>query len=127
MLVELAADPRKAGVPVGRRVKDRTGGLTTETSAPFCRLVAYDEYEEPLNKVFRQAATIPDEDQIAFDLNDLITIEEVATVLHVRRQWLIRKVGKYPFVKRLSRKKYVCSRLRLIQWLASGSKSAGRS
>ena len=125
MLVELAADPRRAGIPDERRAQERASGSTNGPSAPIYRLVVYDDSEEAVNGVLGCSGIRAREEQIPFDLDDLITVEDVAAVLHVRRQWLIRKARKYPFVKRLSRKKYVCSRLRLIRWLASGSNSHG--
>jgi hypothetical protein len=38
---------------------------------------------------------------------------------YVPRRWIIRKARRLPFVIRLSRKKYVCSRIALQRWLAS--------
>jgi hypothetical protein len=43
----------------------------------------------------------------------------VAAVLHAPRRWIIRKARRLPFVIRLSRKKYICSRTALRRWLAS--------
>jgi hypothetical protein len=59
------------------------------------------------------------EDGIPFDIDDIMTVEEVARVLHVRREWIIKRSRRLPFIKQMSRKKYVCSRIRLRHWLAA--------
>jgi len=58
-------------------------------------------------------------DGVPFDVGDIMTVEEIAAALHVPREWIVRRARKLPFVRKLSRKKYACSRIRLRQWLAS--------
>jgi hypothetical protein len=115
MLVKVAAGPSKAGMPDERKAQERASGSANGT---VYRLLAYDDADDSVTEAF-PADGCDHEDGIQFDLDDLITVEEVAAVLNVRRQWIIRR--KLPFVRQMSRKKYVCSRVRLRLWLASRS------
>jgi hypothetical protein len=110
----LVVDPRKGGTLEERRTQTHASGSKNGSVAPVYRLLVLDDSERP---------ALPDSlsvaNNIPFDLDDIITVEEVCIALHVRRQWIIRKARRLPFVKRLSRKKSICSKLLLRRWLAS--------
>ena len=120
MLVKVA-DPSEAGMPDERGAGSRTNGWTSSPAPPIYRLLVYDDSSDLLIEPREEGARLGDEGEVPFDLGDIITIEEVAAVLHVRRVWIVRRTRKLPFVKQMSRKKYVCSRILLRRWRASGS------
>jgi hypothetical protein len=49
----------------------------------------------------------------------MLNVEEAVEMLHVKRRWLYRNSGRYPFIRRLSRKKLLISEKGLREWLAS--------
>jgi hypothetical protein len=49
----------------------------------------------------------------------VLNVEEAVEMLHVKRRWLYRNAGRYPFIRRLSRKKLLISEKGLREWLAS--------
>jgi hypothetical protein len=49
----------------------------------------------------------------------MLNVEEAAEMLHVKRRWLFRNAGRYPFIHRLSQKKLLISEKGLREWLAS--------
>ena len=53
------------------------------------------------------------------ELDDVASVEEVAGILGKPRRWIIQNAASLPFVTRVSRKHYVCSRIVLRRWLAS--------
>jgi len=48
-----------------------------------------------------------------------LSVEEAVEMLHVKRRWLYRNSGRYPFIRRLSRKKLLICQKGLREWLAS--------
>jgi hypothetical protein len=114
LVAELVVDPRKGGTLEERRTQTHASGSKNGSVAPVYRLLVLDDSERPAPTGSLRVA-----DNIPFDLDDIITVEEVCVALHVRRQWIIRKARRLPFVKRLSRKKSICSKLLLRRWLAS--------
>ncbi len=52
-------------------------------------------------------------------LDDVASIEEVVEIIGKQRRWIIRNAANLPFVTRVSRKHYVCSRIALRRWLAT--------
>ncbi len=52
-------------------------------------------------------------------LDDVASIEEVVEIIGKERRWIIRNAADLPFVTRISRKHYVCSRIALRRWLAT--------
>jgi hypothetical protein len=52
-------------------------------------------------------------------LEDVASIEEVVEIIGKERRWIIRNKAHLPFVMRISRKHYVCSRIALRRWLAT--------
>ena len=59
-------------------------------------------------------------------LDDIASIEEVAGVIGKPRRWIIRNAASLPFVIRVSRKHFVCSKCSLARWLASRPRSLRR-
>jgi hypothetical protein len=49
----------------------------------------------------------------------MLNVQEAVEMLHVKRRWLFRNAGRYPFIHRLSQKKLLISEKGLRQWLAS--------
>jgi hypothetical protein len=62
-----------------------------------------------------------------FDPSDVISEDEAAAILRIRRERLIRNRARYPFVKQVSRKHFICSRSATMRWLASRQTSSGGS
>ena len=88
----LAVDSHQAGIPDERGNKERTSRLIP----PICHL-RIDEYaESPIVGDTQVRNSIVDR-EVAFDLDDTISIEDAAAALHVRRQWLVRRSQRYPF------------------------------
>jgi hypothetical protein len=52
-------------------------------------------------------------------LDDILSVEEVASILRKPRRWVIRHAARLPFVIRISRKHFICSKLALRRWLAA--------
>lgn len=121
VLVELAADPSKAGVLDGRTTRVLTAPLSSGAGPLVYGLPFPGGFLESEDAPRTDGSDLSHEDGIAFDADDITTVEEIAKILHVPRRWIIRKARRLPFVKQMSRKKYVCSRIRMRQWLASRS------
>jgi len=51
--------------------------------------------------------------------DQMLTVEEAAAMLRQSKQWLYRHADQLPFVRRLSRKKLLCSRSGIVHWLAA--------
>ena len=125
LVAELVVDPRKGGTLDKRRTHTHVGFSEKGVAAPVYRLLVLDDSDRSANEA---EAALPDSasnESIPFDLDDIITVEEVSTALHVRREWIIRRWRKYPFIRRLSRKKYIGSRLILRRWLTNGPSVLG--
>ncbi len=121
IVVELAVESQGAGMPDERRAQQHTSA--NRLVSPLYRLLLYDEGAAGASGAEARDDPTGWEQELPFAIPDIITVEEVADGLHVRRDWLIRKAKtrKYPFLKRMSRKKYCCSRILLRRWLASGA------
>jgi hypothetical protein len=119
VLVELAVDP-DTGVPNERTARVLRSKELNASVPLFCRLPSSRAVDDEPNGAFEiEAPTADGHRTLLPDLDDIATVEEVAAALHVPRRWIIRKARRLPFVIRLSRKKYVCSRTALRRWLAS--------
>jgi len=59
-------------------------------------------------------------------LDDVATVEEVAGIIGKPRRWIVLNAASLPFVTRVSRKHYVCSRIALRRWLATRPRSLKR-
>jgi hypothetical protein len=119
VLVELAVDPGDIGVPNERAARVFRSKELNASVPLIWRLPSSRAVDDELSGAFEIEAPTADGHRTLPDLNDIATVEEVAAALHVPRRWIIRKARRLPFVIRLSRKKYVCSRSALQRWLAS--------
>lgn len=117
VLVELEVDPDSAGVPdeSTRRVLQIN---ELNNSVPLIRRLSSSGIVDQNSNGNLQSG-ISEGRRTLPDLDDISTVEEVAAALHVPRSWIIRRARRLPFVIRLSRKKFVCSRTALQRWLAS--------
>ncbi len=105
---ELVDDPRKAGVldaRTARIVAAKTLGLFAAT---VCRLLDEPERADGTGKP---------------DLDDIVPIEEIARIFGKERSAIIRMARDLPFVYRVSRKNYLCSKNAFAKWLASRSRT----
>jgi hypothetical protein len=123
LVAELVVDPRKGGTLDKRRTQTHASGSENGPVAPVYRLLVLDDSEQSTNEDALPGSA--SNESIPFDLDDIITVEEVSSALHVRREWIIRRWRKYPFIRRLSRKKYIGSRLILRRWLTNGPSVLG--
>ncbi|MGH7933612.1 MAG: helix-turn-helix domain-containing protein [Candidatus Binataceae bacterium] len=118
VLVELAVDP-DTGVPNERTARVLRSRKLNASVPLIWRLPSSRAVDDEPNGAFEIETPTADGHRTLPDLDDIATVEEVAAALHVPRRWIIRKARRLPFVIRLSRKKYVCSRTALRRWLAS--------
>ena len=119
---ELVADPSRAGVLDPRTARMVATKALGVFMASFCRLLEAGEggnlggaagqapawREAPSHS----SRTLP-------ELDDIASVEEVAAILGKPRRWITQNAATLPFVTRVSRKHYVCSRIVLRRWLAS--------
>ena len=119
VLVELAVDPGDTGVPNERTARVFRSKELNASVPLICRLPMSRSVDDEPNGAFEIESLTANGHRTLPDLDDIATVEEVAAALHVPRRWIIRKARRLPFVIRLSRKKYVCSRIALQRWLAS--------
>jgi hypothetical protein len=61
--------------------------------------------------------------RILEECEDVTTLEEIARLIGKDRRWITRNAAKLPFVIRLSRKNFVCSRVAFRRWLATRPRS----
>ncbi len=119
LLLEVAADSGEAGILDGRTTQVLAGPVAQGAHGPLVKL--------PISTIVTRSGPSSHWDRegsaengsVPFDIDDIMTVDEIAAVLHVPRRWIIRRARKLPFVRQMSRKKYACSRIRLRQWLAS--------
>jgi hypothetical protein len=118
LLLEVAADSGDAGILDGRTTQVLAGPVEQGAHGPVVKL--------PISTIVRRSdpsshsgERSAENGSVPFDIDDIMTVDEIAAVLHVPRRWIIRRARKLPFVRQMSRKKYACSRIRLRQWLAS--------
>jgi hypothetical protein len=119
---DLVADPSKAGVLDPRTARIVATKALGVFMASFCRLLEAegggslgDAASQTSGWRDGQASgsrTLP-------ELDDVASVEEVAGLLGKPRRWIIQNAASLPFVTRVSRKHYVCSRIVLRRWLAS--------
>jgi hypothetical protein len=128
-LEELAADPGKAGVLDARTARIIAAKALGVFAASLYRLFeAVDESDsdnEPRGTpagrdgAHTSARILP-------GLDDVASVEEVAGIIGKPRRWIIQNAANLPFVTRLSRKHYVCSRIALRRWLATRPRALKR-
>jgi len=56
----------------------------------------------------------------------MLNVEEAAEMLNVKRRWFYRNSERYPFIRRLSRKKLLVCEKGLREWLASRDLTVSR-
>lgn len=120
---ELVADPSQAGmldVQTARIVATKALGVFM---ASFFRSLEGNDsriFDDPVGQTRECRRDGTANVFRAFpDLDDIVSVEQVATILGKPRSWIIRRAGILPFVTRLSRKHYICSRIALRRWLAN--------
>ena len=119
---DLVADPSKAGVLDARTARTVAAKALGVFAASLYRLFeatdSGDSDGEPGGKPALRdgpassSRTLP-------GLEDVASIEEVVEIIGKERRWIIRNAADLPFVTRISRKHYVCSRIALRRWLAT--------
>jgi hypothetical protein len=119
---DLVADPSKAGVLDARTARIVAAKALGVFAASLYRLFdAADKNDSDdeldgtpasRDRLGSSARTLP-------GLDDVASIEEVVEIIGRDRRWIIRNAANLPFVTRISRKHYVCSRVALRRWLAT--------
>jgi hypothetical protein len=127
-LEELAADPRKAGVLDARTARIVAAKALGVFAASLYRLL---EAEDP-NDGNRDGTPAWQDgpasgSRILPSLADVASVEEVAKIIGKPRRWIIRNAATLPFVMRVSRKHFVCSRIALRRWLSTRRRSMDRA
>jgi hypothetical protein len=126
-LEELAAEPGKAGVLDMRTARIIAGKALGIFAASLYRLFEMAEINGSdsaalpagRDSLARGGAAAP-------GLDDVATVEEVAAIIDKPRRWIIRNVANLPFVIRVTRKHYICSKVALQRWIASRPRSLKR-
>ena len=121
-LEELVADPSRAGVLDTRTARIVATQALGVFMASFCRLLqagGADNLGDEAGQVAGWRDGPSHSSRILPELDDVVSVEEVAGILGKPRRWIIRNASSLPFVTRVSRKHYVCSRIVLRRWLAS--------
>jgi len=121
---QAAADPSKTWVLDVRTARVLSNTSLGDLIAAICRLVAIDDVGNqgaPSDGDSTSPGTSADQ---AWSVDDTITVDEAAAALHMERRRLIREARRYPFIRRLSRKNWICSQSIMRRWLASRPNSA---
>jgi hypothetical protein len=121
-LEELAVDPSRAGVLDTRTARIVATQALGIFMASFCRLLeagGADNLSDEAGQVAGWRDGPSNSSRILPELDDVVSVEEIARILGKPRRWIIRNASRLPFVTRVSRKHYVCSRTVLRRWLAS--------
>src|SRR5262245_3358229 len=113
---ELVADPSKAGVLDTRTARVVAAKALGVFAASLCRVFeATDD-----NNVSADLDGMPASRDGAssgsgtpLGLEDIASVEDVARIIGKPRRWIIRNAANLPFVTRISRKHYVCSKVGL--------------
>jgi hypothetical protein len=115
---ELMADPSNAGVLDAHTARVVAAKALRVFAESLYRLFeAGDQSDGGPNATPRNGfRTLP-------GLDDIASVEEVAGIIFRPRRWIIRNAAKLPFVTRVSRKHYVCSRIAVQRWLATRPRS----
>ncbi len=127
-LEELAADPGKAGVLDTRTARIVAGKALGIFAASLYRLFETAEVNEAVSGGFATgrdgfasgARALP-------DVGDVLKVEEVAAIIGKPRRWIIRNAADLPFVTRVTRKHFICSKVALQRWIASRPRSLKKS
>jgi hypothetical protein len=119
---ELVADPSRAGVLDPRTARIVATKALGVFMASFCRLLEAEgggNLGDEAGQTSRWRSGPPSSPRTLPELDDVASVEEVAGILGKPRRWIIQNAASLPFVTRVSRKHYVCSRIVLRRWLAS--------
>jgi hypothetical protein len=117
-LEELVVDPGLARVLDGYTARIvATKALSVFATTLLC-ILEQDSESKSLRGGDHGRAKLP-------DLDDIISIEEVAVLIGKSRRWIIRNAKILPFVIRTSHKQYSCSKLLLRKWIARIQLSKG--
>jgi predicted DNA-binding transcriptional regulator AlpA len=126
-LEELAADPSKAGVLDVRTARIVAAKALGVFAASLYRLFEAEDLSDAdpgRSSAWRDghaggARALP-------EVDDVLRVEEVAEILGKPRRWIIRNAADLPFVTRVTRKHYICSRSALQRWIASRPRPSRR-
>jgi len=121
---QAAADPSKTWVLDVRTARVLSNTSLGDLIAAICRLVAIDDVGNQGAPSNGDRTTLGTSTDQAWSVDDTITVEEAAAALHMERRRLIREARRYPFIRRLSRKNWICSQSIMRRWLASRPNSA---
>jgi hypothetical protein len=114
-----AADPSKTWVLDVRTAQVLSNTSLGEIVAAICRLVMTSDVADlGSSNGDGTSQTAANSDQ-AWSVDDIITVEDVAAALHMERARLGRNARRYPFIRRLSRKRWICSQSIMRRWLTS--------
>ncbi|HTR47867.1 MAG TPA: hypothetical protein VMM16_10820 [Verrucomicrobiae bacterium] len=114
-----AADPSKTWVLDVRTAQVLSNTPLGELVAAICRLVANDDRVNQGVLSNGDGASSGENSVQPWSVDDIITVEEAATALHMERGRLIRQSRRFPFIRRISRKNWICSQAIMRRWLAS--------
>jgi hypothetical protein len=126
-LEELAADPSKAGVLDVRTARIVAAKALGVFAASLYRLFEAEDVNDADpggSPAWRDGSASGG--RALPDVDDVLQVEEVATIIGKPRRWIIDNAANLPFVMRVSRKHFVCSRIGLRRWLASRPRSLKR-
>ena len=121
-LEELVADPGKAGVLNPRTARIVATQALGVFMASFCRLLEAGGADNLGDEAGQGAGWRDGPSNSSRNLpalDDVVSVEEVAGILGKPRRWIIQNAARLPFVMRVSRKHYVCSRIGLRRWLGT--------
>ena len=125
-LEELVADPSRAGVLDRRTARIVATQALGVFMASFCRLLeagGADNLGDEANQVAGWRNGGSSSSRVLPELDDVVSVEEVAGMLGKPRRWIIQNAARLPFVTRVSRKHYICSRIALRRWLGARPRS----
>jgi hypothetical protein len=125
-LEELAADPSKAGVLDARTARIIAAKALAVFATSLYRLFEAETDDGDLGgpPAWRDGPANVSRTSPEFD--DVTTVKEIARVIGKERRWITRNAANLPFVIRILRKNYVCSRIAFRRWLASRPRSLKR-
>jgi hypothetical protein len=127
-LEELAADPSKAGVLDVRTARIVAAKALGVFAASLYRLFEAEDVNDadPGGSSAWSDGSTSGARRALPDVDDVLQVEEVAAIIGKPRRWIIDNAPNLPFVMRVSRKHFVCSRIGLRRWLASRPRSLKR-
>ena len=120
---ELLADPSKVG-----QLDNHTARIVAARSLGVFAASLYRLFESDSasSGQIQQASTSHGGEgvsRILAECEDVTTLEEIARLIGKDRRWITRNAANLPFVIRLSRKNFVCSRVAFTRWLATRPRS----